>query len=305
MAWWIPSASPPGTGRPRATVEPPASMIASNSARSSAAVTSVPAVTPQLNSVPSARIWVSRRSRCRFSILNSGMPKRSRPPGCLGPLEHGDVVPGPGQLLGRGQAGRPGADDRDLLARAHQRRLGLDPAFGPGPVDDLHLDLLDRDRVGVDAEHAGGLARRRAEPAGELGEVVGRVQPFGRLVPVVPPDQVVPLRDQVAQRAAGVAERDAAVHAAAGLALQAPGREVVVDLAPVPDPHVHRPAGRGLARGGQKSLGIGHRALVLCFVGDAIVLGGPGAVGGSRTWAAATRTATAQACVMVSRARRT
>ena len=41
----------------------------------------VPASTPQRNSVPSARIWSSRRSRCRFSILNSGMPYRSRPPG--------------------------------------------------------------------------------------------------------------------------------------------------------------------------------------------------------------------------------
>ena len=36
-------------------------------------------------------------------------------------------------------------------------------------------------------------------------------------VPVVAPDQVVPLRDEVAERAALVAERDAAVHAAAGL----------------------------------------------------------------------------------------
>ena len=69
----------------------------------------------------------------------------------------------------------------------------------------------------VDAEHARGLARRRAQPAGELREVVGGVQPLDRAVPVVAPDQVVPLRDEVAERAALVAERDAAVHAAAGL----------------------------------------------------------------------------------------
>src|SRR6185436_7314433 len=79
------------------------------------------------------------------------------------------------------------------------------------------LDVLDRDRFLVDAEHAGRLTRRRAEPAGELREVVGRVQPLDRAGPVVAPDQVVPLRDQVAQRAAVVAERDAAVHAATGL----------------------------------------------------------------------------------------
>ena len=104
----------------------------------------------------------------------------------VGALEDGDLVPGPGQLLGGGQPGRAGADHRDLLARCAPRGgCGVDPALVPGPVDDLHLDLLDRDRVGVDAEHAGGLARRRAQPAGELGEVVGRVQPLDRLAPVV------------------------------------------------------------------------------------------------------------------------
>ena len=41
----------------------------------------VPASTSQRNSLPSARIWSSRRSRCRFSSLNAGMPYRSRPPG--------------------------------------------------------------------------------------------------------------------------------------------------------------------------------------------------------------------------------
>ena len=144
-----------------------------------------------------------------------------KPAGPVGPLVHGHRVPGPGELLRRGQPGRAGADHRDRApADAAAEGRGRHPALGPGPVDDLHLDLLDRHRVGVDAEHAGGLARRRAEPAGELGEVVGRVQPLGRGPPVAAPDQVVPLRDQVAQRAAVVAERDAAVHAPPGLALQ-------------------------------------------------------------------------------------
>ena len=55
---------------------------------------------------------------------------------------------------------------------------GGDPALVPGAVDDLDLDLLDRDRVLVDAEHARGLARRRAQPPGELREVVRGVQPL-------------------------------------------------------------------------------------------------------------------------------
>ena len=93
-------------------------------------------------------------------------------------------------------------------------RTGCHPPLVPGPVDDRHLDLLDGDRVGVDAEHAGGLARRRAQAPGELGEVVGGVQAFDGGLPVVAVDEVVPVRDEVAERAAVVAERDAAVHAA-------------------------------------------------------------------------------------------
>ena len=86
------------------------------------------------------------------------------------PLE-ADVAVG---LEGRTEGGA------GLLSPAPTRpegRAGPGPALRPRPVDDLDLDLLDRHRVGVDAEHAGALARRRAEPAGELREVVGRVQP--------------------------------------------------------------------------------------------------------------------------------
>ena len=126
--------------------------------------------------------------------------------------------------------------------------LRRDPALVPRPVDDLDLDLLDRDRVGVDAEHARRLARRRAQPAGELGEVVRGVQPVDRVAPVVAVDEVVPVGDQVAERAAVVAERDAAVHAPPGLGLQRARRgNVLVDLLPVAQPHRHRPA-RAAAR---------------------------------------------------------
>ena len=80
------------------------------------------------------------------------------------------------QLIGRGQARRARADDRDRLAGARRGRRRLDPAFLQRALDDRPLDRLDRDRVGVDAEHARAFARRRAEPAGELREVVGREQ---------------------------------------------------------------------------------------------------------------------------------
>ena len=141
----------------------------------------------------------------------------------------------------------PGADHGDPLAGLHRRDLRRDPALVPRPVDDLDLDLLDRHRVGVDAEHARRLARRRAQPAGELGEVVRGVQPVDGVAPVVAVDEVVPVGDQVAERAAVVAERDAAVHAAPGLGLRRGRREVLVDLLPVAQPHRHRPPRRQLA----------------------------------------------------------
>ena len=176
----------------------------------------------------------------------------------VGALEHDDVVTGARELLGGGETGRSGADHRDPLARLDRRELGHDPPFVPRPIDDLDLDLLDRDRVGVDAEHARRLARRRAQAPGELGEVVRGVQPVDRVAPVVAVHEVVPVGDQVAERAAVVAERDAAVHAASGLDLQRLGREALVDLLPVAQPHRHRPACRRLPRPFEEPGGLTH-----------------------------------------------
>ncbi len=138
-----------------------------------------------------------------------------------------------------GQPGRTRTDHDDAFAGLDARQLRLDPALVPRPVDDLHLDLLDGHRVGVDAEHACCLARRRAQPAGELGEVVGGMQAIDRVSPVLAIDQVVPVRDQVAERAAVVAERDTAIHATSGLDLHLVEREVVVDLLPITESNRH------------------------------------------------------------------
>ncbi len=86
------------------------------------------------------------------------------------------LVAGARQLLGGGEAGRAGADDGDLLAGLPLRRLRRDPALCEGPVGDGALDGLDGDRVVVDVERAGGLARRRAHAPRHLREVVGGVQ---------------------------------------------------------------------------------------------------------------------------------
>src|SRR5690606_15515928 len=176
----------------------------------------------------------------------------------VGALVHGDVVARAGELLRGGEAGGPGPDDRDGLAGLDGGRLRAHPALRERPVDDLDLDPLDGDRVLVDAEDAGALARGGAQPPGELREVVGGVEAFDGLPPVAPVDQVVPFRDEVAEGAALVAERDAAVHAAARLAFEAVAAEVLVDLGPALDADGDGAALRELPPDGQEALRVGH-----------------------------------------------
>ena len=118
-----------------------------------------------------------------------------------------------------------GSDDSDRLAAASRRRFGDDPPFLERPLGDRQLDLLDRDRVVVDRQHARRFARRGADPASELGEVVRHVELVDRLAPLAAIDEVVPVRDQIPERAPLVAEGDAAVHAACALT-----RELVLRL---------------------------------------------------------------------------
>src|SRR6201999_3533685 len=94
-----------------------------------------------------------------------------------------DLVAGARELLRTGEAGRPGADNRDLLAGLLRRDLGLE-AFRDGAVGNGAFDRFDGDRVLVDVERARGFARRRADTAGDFRKVVGRMQIARRLVPV-------------------------------------------------------------------------------------------------------------------------
>src|SRR5699024_565056 len=122
-----------------------------------------------------------------------------------------DRVPGPGQLLGAGQTGRSRADDGHCVSGDPLRDLGGDQARGESLVDDADLDLLDRHRRLVDAEHTRVLTRRRAGPTGEFGEVVRRVEQFDGAGQLSAVHRVVELGDEVAQRAALVAEGHTAV----------------------------------------------------------------------------------------------
>src|SRR5690606_8947116 len=103
------------------------------------------------------------------------------------------------------------------------------------------------------------LAGSGAQPPGELREVVGGVQTLDRVDVFAAPGEVVPLRDEVAQQAARVAERNTAVHAAAGLTAQLGAVLVFVDLAPVHDAHGDRAPLRQFALTRlEETLGVSH-----------------------------------------------
>ena len=156
----------------------------------------------------------------------------------IGALEDGDQMAGAIQLVGGGEPRRSGSDDGDALARADRGRPRDDPALVEGALDDRGLGGLDRHRRAVDREDARAFARRRAQPAGEFGEVVGRVQPIDRGAPAIPIHEVVPVRNQVAERAALMAERDAAVHTPRRLIPQRVCFVGQIHLAPVAHAHL-------------------------------------------------------------------
>ena len=152
--------------------------------------------------------------------LELGDAVAKEPADAVGALEDDHRVAGAVELLRAGQPGRARAHHGHPLARPDLGRLRRHPARLEGVLDDGHLDGLDGDRIVVDAEHARSLAGRRAEATGPLGKVVGGVQPLDGVVPAVAIDEVVPVGDQVAQRAALVTEGDATVHAAGRLLLK-------------------------------------------------------------------------------------
>src|SRR4029079_17042569 len=118
------------------------------------------------------------------------------------------------------------------LSRAVGRRTRRDPSFRPRAVDDVLLDRLYRDGLVVNAEHARLFAGRGTDSAGELREIVGLVKLIDRVAPAVFVNQIVPLRNNVSQRAAVVAEWNSAIHAAGALLAQILFGEIEINLVP-------------------------------------------------------------------------
>ena len=114
----------------------------------------------------------------------------------------------------------------------------------------------------VDAQHAGRFAGRGTDAPGEFRKVVGGVQLPHRLLPAPAVDQIVPIGNDVGQRAAGVAEGHAAIHAARRLRPQVVFRERLVDLEPVLDAHRGVAALRQLPRVFHEAGDFSHVALL-------------------------------------------
>ena len=164
--------------------------------------------------------------------------------GAVGALEDGDEVAGLVKLRGGAEARGAGADDGDFFAGAARGRLGHDPALLPALVGNDILDVLDGNGRIVDAQDAGAFARGGADTAGEVGEIVGLVEAVEGLAPEAAIDQVVPFGDEVVDGAAaghaveepaGVAEGDAAIHAARALLAQLRLFHVEMKFLPIRD----------------------------------------------------------------------
>ena len=144
----------------------------------------------------------------------------------------------------------------------------MEPALGVARLHDGVFVLPDSDAAAGDvAAGAGGLTQGRADPARELRETVGGAQAAERQFPLALIDQIVPLGDEVVQRAAGghaadhharLAEGDAAVHAACRLGLLLLAGEPDVKFVKVFHALQRRYVRAGLARIIHKSCGLAH-----------------------------------------------
>ncbi len=82
-------------------------------------------------------------------------------------------------------------------------------------VNDCTFDRLDANRLLIDPQYTGTLARCRAGPTSELREVICQQEPIQRILPLSLENEIIPFWNDVRDRTASVclAEGDAAVHA--------------------------------------------------------------------------------------------
>ena len=167
----------------------------------------------------------------------------------IGALEYGDMMADLIQLSSAGETSWSGADDGHFAVRANLWRFGHDPAFLKALVDDGGLDGFDGHSRLDDAERAGAFARSGTDAAGELGEVIRLVESVERFAPEAAVDEIVPLGNEVVDRASaghagekfsGVAKWNAAIHAASALDFEFFLGHVLVEFVPIFDAAARR-----------------------------------------------------------------
>ena len=153
-------------------------------------------------------------------------------------LEHGHAVAGRAHLLGDGQAGRPRADDRDPLSGLELGRGDREAAALVAiPVAEEGLQLADRDRLGVLADHADAFAERllRTEAAAELGHLGGLAEDCGGIGQFAELEEGERAGNVVVDRTGDRAGRGRTLDATLGLEHGGASGVAEVDLAPVVD----------------------------------------------------------------------
>ena len=158
-----------------------------------------------------------------FFQLHVGNAVHQQTAHAVASFKHRDGMSSVIELVGCRESRRTRADDRDLLAGSHLRRLRLRPAFR---ISSLHNGVFVCPHGYSIAFRAAGtrfFAKRGTHAAGKFRETVGQPQPVIRLLPCPSVDEIVPFGNEVAQRTAGnhppdhhagLAERHAARHAA-------------------------------------------------------------------------------------------
>ena len=132
-------------------------------------------------------------------------------------FDHGNLVSQLVQQVCRSQAGRSAADYGHTFSRAGRRNPGLDPALGEPGLDQIQFVIPVGNAVVLQV--ARFFAQCRADVSCKFREGCRLQQALQCLPFLAAVQQIVPLRDQVMQRASEIrlAERHAAVHAAGRL----------------------------------------------------------------------------------------
>jgi hypothetical protein len=137
------------------------------------------------------------------------------------------------ELLCARKTGRSRSNDRYGLAAVVLWHYGSYEPLLECLLNDGFLDEFDRDRIVADAEYTRCFTRSGTEPSRELREVVRSMEPIDSFLEIVAEDEIVPLRNEVAEGTAVVTEWNPAVHAACDLLVDDCVVEWLVDLLPV------------------------------------------------------------------------